>query len=79
MARYATVDNIPCGCGAVTENPLLKYNDDIIGKTVNDILSGKMIQNAAPFLSIQERELLISGTCLKCQKVLFRPPKKRRK
>ena len=33
--------------------------------------SGELIQNAMPELSADERECLISGICLDCQKKIF--------
>lgn len=33
--------------------------------------SGKYIQDAMPYLSADERELLISGTCGECWKEMF--------
>jgi hypothetical protein len=41
---------------------------------VNDLRdwqSGKLIQNAMPYLTANEREMLISGLCEKCYDKLF--------
>jgi len=35
--------------------------------------SGELIQNALPELSLDDRELLISGTCGKCWDAMFPP------
>ena len=37
----------------------------------NDYVNGKLAQDAFPYLSSDERELLISGVCSSCWKGLF--------
>ena len=36
--------------------------------------AGELCQNVWPEMSLEDREVLISGTCLDCQKVLFAGP-----
>ena len=36
-----------------------------------DWLDGELIQNAMPNLSAVDREILISGICVECQKSIF--------
>lgn len=40
-------------------------------KSFNEWLSGELIQNAMPNMSVTEREQLISGICPKCQDSIF--------
>jgi len=54
-------------CGAESEVPVTKEKYD-------QWQSGKHAQDVWPEMSLENRELLISGTCLECQKVLFAEP-----
>jgi hypothetical protein len=52
------------------------YQDKVIKANVKDFLdwqAGKLIQNAMPYLSVDDRELLISGTCGPCWEKIFGP------
>ena len=46
---------------------------DLLGNMsdVHEWMSGKYIQDAMPYLTPDERELLISGTCKKCFDKMF--------
>lgn len=39
-----------------------------------DWKEGKLIQDAMPYLSTEDREALISGLCPDCQREVFQPP-----
>ena len=70
MARFVTEEIITCPmCGKDTENPIFK--EDNVGEILLKLSTGMMIQSAAPNLSAETRELLISGMCSTCQSELF--------
>jgi len=69
MARFAYQDNIQCNCGKVTPNPILKRENAV--SIMAKLNSGELVQVAAPDLSPEEREVLISGLCPDCQKAIF--------
>ncbi len=71
IATDGRSDNCRVQCRMCGLTYSLIYNrEDMI-----DWLSGSMfIQDALPYLSASERELLISGTCEDCFEVLFPAP-----
>ena len=55
------------GCRICGDNQRIHvFPDD-----VTDWQNGKLIQDAMPYLSADERELIISGTCGKCFDEMF--------
>lgn len=42
------------------------YNIEVYRADMLDYIDGKLVQNAFPYLSAGERELLVSGVCDKC-------------
>jgi hypothetical protein len=46
---------------------------EVVFKDWSDWRSGKLAQDAFPYLSADERELLISGVCGKCFEEMFPP------
>ena len=55
------------GCRIFGDNQRIHvFPDD-----VTDWQNGKLIQDAMPYLSADERELIISGTCGKCFDEMF--------
>ena len=57
-------------CRSCSESISLMVN----GQDVVDWQGGKYIQDAMPYLSVDERELLISGTCGSCFDKMFGDP-----
>jgi hypothetical protein len=73
MARYIKHPQITCPiCRKVSDNPLLKLELIRQEEIISNVAGGQMIQRACPELSADDRELLISGMCLDCQKKVFR-------
>ena len=67
MVTLSRQDMIQATCQHCKESSELAVNkQDII-----DWTAGKYIQDAMPYLSADERELLISGTCGKCWENMF--------
>jgi hypothetical protein len=54
-------------CNKCDEQIILRVNLDDMARWEN----GELIQNAMPYLSADERELLISGTCGECFDKMF--------
>ena len=48
-----------------------KFDIEVNLEDVHSWMDGELIQDALPYLSAGERELLISHTCDDCWKVLF--------
>lgn len=58
---------IPCPfCGKVSTIKLDIEKTKLFDKGMEAYQNGALMQNAFPFLSADERELLISGMCPKC-------------
>lgn len=45
---------------------------DVLAEDFEKYQNGELVQNCFPYLDADERELLISGTCFKCQKDIFK-------
>ena len=60
-------DMIQATCRHCKESSELAVNR----QDIEDWTAGKYIQDAMPYLSDDERELLISGTCGKCFDTMF--------
>lgn len=64
MDNYICIEMTCPFCGE-HHKVLAKYED------YNRWLSGKLIQNAMPYMSATEREQLISKICPNCQRYIF--------
>ena len=60
-------DCISGTCRSCSESVSIMVN----GQDVVDWKGGKYIQDAMPYLSVDEREILISGTCGTCFDKMF--------
>ena len=67
VALTNRIDCISRTCRSCGESISLMVN----GQDVVDWQGGKYIQDAMPYLSADERELLISGTCGPCFDKMF--------
>lgn len=47
------------------------HHISVYKKDLEDWLDGELAQNAFPYLSTDEREVLISGICPKCWETVF--------
>ena len=65
MFMFDAVVEVRCGVCSQMHNVAVREVD------FNTWQGGKLIQNAMPYLSADERELLISGTCGKCFDDMF--------
>lgn len=64
MKELTTITYVCPRCGAIsTVSPNLQ--------DLEDWENGKLAQDAFPYLSAEEREILISGLCFDCQKKIF--------
>ena len=62
-----TDDTLRATCRLCGDTHVLKVNDDDVFRWQ----TGTLIQDAMPYLSADEREILISGTCGKCFDKMF--------